>query len=116
MPARSIGMMNAVRPLCLTTSGSDRAISSPHSEKRAPELHTFCPLTTHSSPSRRARHARPPRSDPAPGSENSWQHSSRAARKRATSCSRCESSPNIMIVGAISRVVTLWVSWDAGSS
>ena len=38
-------MTNAVMPLCLGTSGSERAISSPHSENWAPELHTFWPLT-----------------------------------------------------------------------
>ena len=76
--------MNAVIPLCLGTSGSERAISSPHSENWAPELHTFWPLTTHSSPSRTARQPSAARSDPAPGSENSWQHSSRAARNRGT--------------------------------
>ena len=81
IPGRSIGMMNAVRPLCFTASGSVRAMSSPHSENRAPELQTFCPLTTHSSPSRAARQARPPRSDPAPGSENSWQQSSSRAEE-----------------------------------
>ena len=35
-------------------------------------VHTFCPLTTHSSPSRTARVARPATSEPAPGSLNSW--------------------------------------------
>ena len=57
MPGRSIGMTNAVMPRCFGTSTSVRAISSPHSENWAPELHTFWPLTTHSSPSRTARQA-----------------------------------------------------------
>ena len=35
-------------------------------------VHTFWPLTIHSSPSRSARVARPATSDPAPGSLNSW--------------------------------------------
>ena len=70
MPGRSIGMMNAVMPLCLTTSTSLRAINSPHSENCAPDDQTFCPLRTHSSPSRSARQARPAKSLPAPGSEN----------------------------------------------
>ena len=41
IPGRSIGMMNAVRPLCFTASGSERAMSSPHSENKragAPDL------------------------------------------------------------------------------
>ena len=33
------------------------------------EVHTFCPLTTYSSPSRTARVRSDGRSDPAPGSE-----------------------------------------------
>ena len=40
-------------------------------------VHTFCPLTTHSSPSRTARAARPATSLPAPGSENNWHQMSR---------------------------------------
>ena len=35
-------------------------------------VHTFWPVTTHSSPSRTARVESPARSEPAPGSENSW--------------------------------------------
>ena len=41
---------------------------------RAPVFHTFWPLTTHSSPSRSARVVSPARSEPLPGSENSWHH------------------------------------------
>ena len=37
-------------------------------------FHTFWPLTTHSSPSRTAVAWRPARSEPAPGSLNSWHH------------------------------------------
>ena len=37
-------------------------------------VHTFCPLTTHSSPSRSALVVSPARSDPLPGSLNSWHH------------------------------------------
>ncbi len=37
-------------------------------------FHTFWPLTTHSSPSRSARVVRPARSEPLPGSLNSWHH------------------------------------------
>ena len=81
IPGVSIGSMNAVCPACLGTAGSVRAISSPQAEKRAPELHVFCPLTTHSSPSRTARVDSPARSEPAPGSENSWQHSSVGAQE-----------------------------------
>ena len=37
-------------------------------------VHTFCPLTTHSSPSRTAFVASDARSEPAPGSLKSWHH------------------------------------------
>ena len=46
---------------------------SPMSERWAPEVHTFCPVTSHSSPSRTALVCNPARSLPAPGSLNSWQ-------------------------------------------
>ena len=39
-----------------------------------PEVHTFWPLITHSSPSRSARVCSPARSEPAPGSLKSWHH------------------------------------------
>ena len=42
-------------PLCLGTSGSVRARRIPHSARWAAEVHTFWPVTTHSSPSRTAR-------------------------------------------------------------
>ena len=38
-------------PWCLGTSGSVRAMSMPRSATWPPEVHTFCPLTIHSSPS-----------------------------------------------------------------
>jgi hypothetical protein len=53
-------------------SGSVRAIRIPHRENCAPEVHTFWPFTTHSSPSRMALVWRLARSDPDPGSLNSW--------------------------------------------
>ena len=59
-------------PLCLGTSKSVRAIRMPRSAWWAPEVHTFCPVITHSSPSRIARVVSPARSEPAPGSEYSW--------------------------------------------
>ena len=46
----------------------------PQSARCANEFHTFWPLTTHSSPSRTAVVVRPARSEPAPGSLNSWHH------------------------------------------
>ena len=63
-----------VIPLCLGALASVRASRIPQSDRWAEEFHTFCPFTTNSSPSRSARVARLARSDPAPGSLNSWHH------------------------------------------
>ncbi len=63
----------SVRPLCLGLSGTVRVMISPMSLYCAPEVHTFWPLMTHSSPSRTARVWIPARSEPATGSEKSWQ-------------------------------------------
>ena len=63
-------------PLRLGTSGSVRASSTPKSARWAHVVHTFWPVSTHSSPSRSARVASEARSDPAPGSLNSWHHTS----------------------------------------
>ena len=46
---------------------------SPMSEYWAPDVHTFWPEMTHSSPSWVARVWMPARSEPATGSEKSWQ-------------------------------------------
>ncbi len=63
---------NAVSPACLTASGAVRTTSSPHLERWASVVHTFWPLTTHSSPSLTPRDDSPAKSEPEPGSENSW--------------------------------------------
>ena len=62
-----------VRPLCLGASGSVRQMISPMSLYWAPDVQTFWPLSTHSSPSRTARLWSPARSEPAAGSLKSWQ-------------------------------------------
>ena len=83
MPGRSIGTMNAVMPWCLGTRTSVRRSARPtrRTGARAPDLLPVDdPLVTvGDGPARRLA-----RSEPAPGSENSWQHSSRAARDRGT--------------------------------
>ena len=63
---------NAVRPACLTASGSVRTTSRPQRARWASVVQTFWPLTIHSSPSRTPRDDRPAKSEPEPGSENSW--------------------------------------------
>jgi hypothetical protein len=62
-------------------------------------FHTFWPDTSHSSPSRTARVARPARSDPAPGSLNSWHQASSPVKVRRSSRSRTASSPLVTMVG-----------------
>ena len=81
--------MTAARP------GLSRARRIPHSLCCAFDVHTFCPLTTNSSPSRTARVCSDARSEPASGSLKSWHHSSSprsiGARNRA-----CWSSARVL--------------------
>ena len=78
-----MGQMKYEMPRCFSTSGSVRASRIPSEAMWAKLVHTFWPVTTHSSPSRTALVDRPARSDPAPGSEKSWhQISSPASRGR----------------------------------
>ena len=67
---------NHEMPACLGTSKSVRARSIPQSDSIACELHTFCPEMIQRSPSRVALVVRPARSEPLPGSLNSWHHAS----------------------------------------
>ena len=73
MPGVDMSTSRKVMPWCLGTSGLVRVSSMPQLQNCAAEFQTFCPVTTNSSPSRTARVARLARSDPAPGSLNSWQ-------------------------------------------
>ena len=72
--------------MCLGTSGSVLVTSSARLAMCADEVQTFCPLTTQWSPSLTALVARLARSEPAPGSLNSWHqisspvHSGRSQR------------------------------------
>ena len=69
-----MSITNAVRPACFSASGSVRASRSAYLACSAPLVQTFWPFTTHSSPSRTARVASDARSEPLPGSLNSWHH------------------------------------------
>ncbi|MET0324793.1 MAG: hypothetical protein ABW219_06175, partial [Ilumatobacteraceae bacterium] len=60
---------------------------------------TFWPLTIHSSPSRTARVPRPAKSDPAPGSENSWHHFSSPVNIGRRNRSLTSGLPWVAIVG-----------------
>ncbi len=76
MPGWRMSQANQVMPWCLGRSGSVRAMSMPKSATWPSEVHTFCPLTIHSSPSLTARQVKPARSLPAPGSLKSWHQAS----------------------------------------
>ena len=98
-PGCVMSMMNAVSPLCLGASGSVRASSRPQLARCASDVQIFCPFTTHWSPSRTARVARPATSEPAPGSLNSWHHSSSAVKIGRRKRARCSSVPRATMVG-----------------
>ena len=68
-PGWSMGTSRNVRPLCLGTPGSVRAITKIQLAVAPADVQIFCPLITHSSPSSTARVRTPARSDPASGSE-----------------------------------------------
>ena len=85
--------------MCLGASGSVRASRMPHSARWAADVHTFCPVTTHSSPSRSARVVMLARSEPASGSLNSWHHTSSPRSMGARYRSFCASVPWTSSVG-----------------
>ena len=71
-PGAFMSTRKAVIPWCLGTSGFVRATINPNAEMCASVVHTFCPFSSHSSPSRSALVDSPATSDPAPGSLKSW--------------------------------------------
>src|SRR5690606_13249681 len=79
-----------------------RAMSMPRSATWPPEVQTFWPLTTHSSPSFTARVFRPARSDPAPGSLKSWHQAFLPVTMSRRYRFFCSSVPCTMIVGPAS--------------
>ncbi len=68
-PGVSMSMRRKVMPECFGASKSVRTRMNIQSALSANEVHTFCPFSTKTSPSRTARVWRPARSEPAPGSE-----------------------------------------------
>ena len=87
-------------PLRFGTSGSVRARHTPKSDTCAQVVHTFCPVSTHSSPSRSARMASDARSEPAPGSLKSWHHRSSLRTIGGRKRNRCSSVPWANSAGA----------------
>ena len=75
------------------TSKSVRVMARPQSAKRAPEVHTFWPFSTHSSPSSAARVVSEARSEPADGSLNSWHPSSSMRMSGSTQRCFCSGVP-----------------------
>ena len=75
-PGWRMSITNIVMPSCLGTSGLVRAMTAPRSAFCATDVQTFWPFTTQPSPSRMARVCRLATSEPAPGSEKSWHHTS----------------------------------------
>src|SRR6202043_1187215 len=92
-------MRKYVRPLCLGTSLSVRATSMHHLEYCAPLVHTFWPLTTHSSPLLTARVFSDARSEPASGSEKPWHQISSPDRIGERYRSFCSCVPHTISVG-----------------
>ncbi len=78
---------------------SVRAMRIPHLENWAPEVHTFCPFTTHSSPSRTALAWTLARSDPEPGSLKSWHQTALPVTMSGRKRSFCSSVAWSAIVG-----------------
>jgi hypothetical protein len=96
-----------VSPSCLGTSGSVRASRMAKADCCAPDVHTFWPLTIHTSPSLTALVRRPATSEPAPGSENIWHHTSSPRSSGGMWRFFCSSVPCVTIVGpAMPRPIT----------
>ena len=89
-----------VMPWRFGTSGSVRASRTPKSARCAHVVHTFCPVTIQSSPSRSARVASDARSEPAPGSLNNWHHTSSLRTIGGRKRRRCSSVPCANNAGA----------------
>ena len=87
-------------PARFGTPGSVRAKQTPQSDTWAHVVHTFWPVSTHSSPSGSARVASEARSEPAPGSLKSWHHFSLLSTMRGRNRSRCSSVPWANSAGA----------------
>src|SRR5437899_6804053 len=99
MPGWCIGTNRNERPLCLGASGSVRQTAKIQWAWWASVVQTFCPVTTHSSPSRTARVFTLARSEPASGSLKPWHHSSSARRIPGRKRCFCSSDPKAISVG-----------------
>ena len=87
-------------PLCCGASGSVRARQIAKSVSCASDVHTFWPVSRQPPSTRTARVRSAARSEPAPGSLNSWHQVSSPSSVGRTNRSRCASEPCARIVGA----------------
>ncbi len=94
-------------PWCCGTSGSVRARQIPQSARSATEVHTFWPVSRQPPSTRSARVRSEARSEPEPGSENSWHHTSSPRSDGVTNRSRCASVPCSRIVGSAQPAITM---------
>ena len=99
-PGWCMSMRKYVRPWCLGRPGSVLASSMPKSAVSAPEFHTFWPSITHSSPSGTARVPTLARSEPEPGSLNSWHQAASPSAIGRTNLATCSGVPCSSRVGA----------------
>ena len=95
----SMSIRKYVSPRCFGASWSVRATSMHHFASCAYVVHTFWPVTTHSSPSRTARVLSDARSEPDPGSEKPWHQISSADRIGGRKRRFCSSVPCAITVG-----------------
>ena len=93
-------------PWCCGTSGSVRARQMPQSARSATEFQTFWPVSRQPPSTRSARIRSEARSEPAPGSENSWHQVSSPSSDGRTNRSRCASVPCCRIVGTAQPAIT----------
>ncbi len=106
MPGVFMSTRKYVMPLCLGASGSVRARHTPHAALCAADVHTFWPVSFQPPSARTAFVRSAARSDPAPGSLNSW-HQMKSPRSVAgTNCSICSGLPCSRIVGTAHHPIT----------
>ena len=99
MPGVFMSTMKQVMPSCFGASGSVRARQMPQSAMCAIVVQTFWPVSDQPPSARTARMASDARSEPAPGSLNSWHHmiSPRMVGPIQRSC--CSAVPCAISVG-----------------
>ena len=99
MPGWRIGTSSSDSPSPRREPGFVLARTKIQSATWASDVQTFCPLIIHSPPSSRPAVVTDARSDPAPGSEKPWHHSSRTAAIGGRKRRRCPGVPYSTSVG-----------------